>query len=96
MDWIDIKSEEDVKKLMDRVEGFHDWYVADFSYDPLALSEDDDLNLGSFKIDIDALTVTFRWERVAFIIPASFVTRINCFRLVFSCPFWMSIHGFCI
>ncbi len=62
MDWITIQGKEDVERLLARVEGFHDWYVAGFSYDPLAQSEDDDLNLGRFKIDVDTLTITFRWD----------------------------------
>lgn len=62
MDWITLNNLDDVAKLHDRVEGFHDWYVAGFSYDPLALSGDDDLDLGRFKEDVDALTVTFRWD----------------------------------
>lgn len=62
MDWITLNNSDDVAKLLSRVEGFHDWYVAGFSYDPLAQSEDDNLNLGRFKIDVDALTVTFRWD----------------------------------
>lgn len=63
MDWIDIETGNDTNKLLERVEQFHDWYVAGFSYDPLARTEDDDLNLGRFKIDVDSLTVTFRWDR---------------------------------
>lgn len=62
MDWIEIETSEDVEMLLSRVEGFHDWYVADFSYDPLARAADEDLNLGRFKIDVDALTITFRWD----------------------------------
>lgn len=61
-DWIDIKTDEDVDKMLERVEHFHDWYVSGFFYDPLARAEDKDLNLGRFKIDIDALTITFRWD----------------------------------
>lgn len=61
-EWIDIKTEEDVRQLMERVEGFHDWYVAGFTYDPLAHSDDGGLDLGRFKIDVDALAVTFRWS----------------------------------
>ncbi|MCI9262123.1 hypothetical protein [uncultured Adlercreutzia sp.] len=62
MDWNIVRNKEDVARLLARVEGFHDWYVAGFSYDPLAQSEDDDLNLGRFKVDVDALTITFRWD----------------------------------
>lgn len=53
VDWITIQGKEDVEILLARVEDFHDWYVAGFVYDLLALSEDDDLNLGRFKIDND-------------------------------------------
>lgn len=59
--WITLKNSDDVSNLLERVEGFHDWYVAGFSYDPLALSGDEGLHLGRFKIDVDALTITFRW-----------------------------------
>lgn len=62
MGWIKLTTEEDVELLMEHVDGFHDWYVAGFSYDPLAQSEDDDLNLARFKVDTDALTITFRWD----------------------------------
>ena len=62
MDWIELITEEDVELLMEHVDGFHDWYVAGFSYDPLAQSEDDDLSLARFKVDTDALTITFRWD----------------------------------
>ena len=62
MDWIELITEEDVELLMEHVDGFHDWYVAGFSYDPLAQSEDDDLSLARFKVDADALTITFRWD----------------------------------
>ncbi len=62
MAWIDIKTKKDVHALLERVEGFHDWYVAGFSYDPLARAEGGDLNLGRFKVDVDSLTVTFRWD----------------------------------
>ena len=62
MGWIKLTTEEDVELLMEHVDGFHDWYVAGFSYDPLAQSEDDDLNLARFKADTDALTITFRWD----------------------------------
>ena len=62
MGWIELITEEDVELLMEHVDGFHDWYVAGFSYDPLAQSEDDDLSLARFKVDIDALTITFRWD----------------------------------
>lgn len=62
MGWIEQATEEDVELLMEHVDGFHDWYVAGFSYDPLAQSEDDDLSLARFKVDTDALTITFRWD----------------------------------
>lgn len=62
MEWIDIETKKDVDALLERVEQFHDWYVAGFSYDPLARAEGGDLNLGRFKIDVDSLTVTFRWD----------------------------------
>lgn len=62
MGWIKLTTEEDVELLMEHVDGFHDWYVAGFSYDPLAQSEDDDLNLARFKVDTDVLTITFRWD----------------------------------
>ena len=62
MGWIELATEEDVELLMEHVDGFHDWYVAEFSYDPLAQSEDDDLSLSRFKVDTDALTITFRWD----------------------------------
>lgn len=62
MGWIKLTTEEDVELLMEHVDGFHDWYVAGFSYDPLAQSEDDDLNLARFKVDTDTLTITFRWD----------------------------------
>ena len=42
MDWFIVRNKEDVATLLDRVE-FHDWYVAGFSYDPLAQSEGDNL-----------------------------------------------------
>lgn len=61
MEWMGIKTEKDAGALLERVEGFHDWYVAEFSYDPLARAEDGSLNLGRFKTDVDSLTVTFRW-----------------------------------
>ena len=61
MNWIELRTEEDVENFMERVEQFHDWYVTAFSYDPLAQSENGDLNLARFKMDVDALTVTFRW-----------------------------------
>lgn len=51
MEWIDIETKKDVDALLERVEQFHDWYVAGFSYDPLARAEGGDLNLGRFKID---------------------------------------------
>ena len=62
MGWIELITEEDIELLMEHVDGFHDWYVAGFSYDPLAQSEDDNLSLARFKVDIDALTITFRWD----------------------------------
>lgn len=62
MEWMGIKTEKDAGALLERVEGFHDWYVAEFSYDPLARAEDGSLNLGRFKTDVDSLTVTFRWD----------------------------------
>lgn len=62
MGWIKLTTEEDVELLIEHVDGFHDWYVAGFSYDPLAQSEDDNLNLARFKADTDALTITFRWD----------------------------------
>ena len=62
MGWIELTTDEDVEFLMEHVDGFHDWYVAGFSYDPLAQSEDDDLSLARFKVDTDALTITFRWD----------------------------------
>ena len=31
MNWIELRTEEDVENLMERVEQFHDWYVAAFS-----------------------------------------------------------------
>lgn len=38
MGWIKLTAEEDVELLMEHVDGFHDWYVAGFSYDPLDMS----------------------------------------------------------
>lgn len=51
MEWINVETKKDIKNLMERVEEFHDWYVAGFSYDPLARAEDDDSNLARFEID---------------------------------------------
>ena len=51
MGWIKLTTEEDVELLMEHVDGFHDWYVAGFSYDPLAQSEDDDLNLAKARYE---------------------------------------------
>lgn len=39
MEWIDIETKKDVDALLERVEQFHDWYVAGFTYDPLARAE---------------------------------------------------------
>lgn len=50
MEWISIETKKDIKNLMEQVE-FHDWYVAGFSYNPLAHAEDDDSNLARFKTD---------------------------------------------
>ena len=60
IDWTTIKSEEDAEYLLSKYYDFHDWYVAGFSYDPLARSEDLSLNLERFKTDIDTLTVILR------------------------------------
>lgn len=62
MEWIDIETEKDVETLMKRVEGFHDWYVAGYSYDPLGDCADGDLNLSRLKEGLDALIITFRWD----------------------------------
>lgn len=35
MNWFELISEESVELLMEHVDGFHDWYVAGFSYDQL-------------------------------------------------------------
>lgn len=61
-DWIDIKTGEDVKKLMERVEHFHDWYVAGYLYDALGECDDGDLSLCRLKEGLDALVITFRWD----------------------------------
>lgn len=62
MDWIDIKTDDDVKKFFECVEHFHDWYVAGYSYDSLGSCEDGDFDLSRLKEDLDALVVTFRWD----------------------------------
>ena len=62
MDWLEIRTEDDAECLMERVCEFHDWYVAGFSYDPLARSEESSLSLSRYKVDVDALTVVFRWD----------------------------------
>lgn len=62
MDWIDIKTDDDAEKLLERVEHFHDWYVSGYSYDSLGSCEDGDLGLSRLKEDLDALVVTFRWD----------------------------------
>lgn len=64
MDWMDIETDGDVEKLFERVEHFHDWYVAGYSYDPLGSCEDGDLGLSRLKDGLDALVVTFRWDCV--------------------------------
>lgn len=60
MGWTTIKTEEDVEYLLTRFYGFHDWYIAGFSYDPIARSENSSLNLGRFKLDVDSLSITLR------------------------------------
>lgn len=62
MDWLEIRTEDDAECLMERVYKFHDWYVAGFSYDPLAQSKENSLSLSRYKVDVDALTVVFRWD----------------------------------
>ena len=62
MVWIRIETEKDAGALLERVEGFHDWYVAGFSCDPLVRAQYEDSDLGRFKIDVDSLTVTLRWD----------------------------------
>lgn len=61
-DWIDIKTEADVNRLMECVGQFHDWYVSGYAYDALGGCDDDDLNLCRLKEGLDALTITFRWD----------------------------------
>ncbi len=62
MNWTNINSINDVDSLMKTVGHFHDWYLAGFTFDPLARAEDDDLNLARFVIDIDSLIVTLRYD----------------------------------
>lgn len=62
MEWIDIETKKDVDALLERVEEFHDWYVAGYSYDALGDCDDGDLNLCRLKEELDALIVTFRWD----------------------------------
>lgn len=61
-EWIDIKTEEDVRQLMERVEHFHDWSVAGYTYDAFGECDDSDLNLCRLKEGLDSLVVTFRWD----------------------------------
>lgn len=49
MSWIDIRTENDAKRMLERVEHFHDWFVAGYSYDALGNCDDNDLNLGRLK-----------------------------------------------
>lgn len=60
MDWTTIKTEKDAEYFLTKYDDFHDWYIAGFSYDPLARSEDSSLNLGRFKLDVDSLSITLR------------------------------------
>lgn len=62
MSWIDIRTENDVKRMLERVEHFHDWFVASYSYDALGNCDDNDLNLGRLKEGLDASIITFRWD----------------------------------
>lgn len=62
MDWIDIKTRDDIEKLFERVGHFHDWYVSGYSYDSLGSCTDGDLNLSRLKEGLDALIVNFRWD----------------------------------
>lgn len=60
--WIDIKTENDVKRMLERVEHFHDWFVAGYSHDALGNCDNNDLNLGRLKEGLNALITTFRWD----------------------------------
>lgn len=64
MEWIDIETKKDVDALLERVEDFHDWYIAGYSYDSLGDCDDSDLNPCRLKEGLDALIVTFRWDCV--------------------------------
>lgn len=62
MEWINIETKKDAEAFLRRVEDFHDWYVAGYSYDSLGDCDDGGLNLNRLKEGLDALTVTFRWD----------------------------------
>lgn len=62
MEWKEIRSEADVAELMRVAEGFHDWYLAGFQYDPLARAEDGSGNLARFVSETDALSVNLRQD----------------------------------
>lgn len=60
MGWIDIETSADVQNLMQRVECFHDWYLAGLSYDPLARAESK--NPACWITDSDSLIIRFRYD----------------------------------
>jgi hypothetical protein len=60
--WNNVQSSEDVSKLMNAVECFHDWYLAGFSFDSLGRASADNLNLSCDTHETDLLTLTFRYD----------------------------------
>lgn len=62
MGWIELTTEEDVEFLMEHVDGSTIGTSQGSPTTRSAQSEDDDLSLARFKVDTDALTITFRWD----------------------------------
>lgn len=62
MEWRNIRNNHDVEELMRIAECFHDWYVADFRYDPLVRTKDNDKSLARYYEDSDTLFLTLRYD----------------------------------